>query len=281
MDGRDPGSRDPRALSSRAEPRPDPNQDQHFLVDERVLDRLPTHLGDADASHLLEIGAGAGVLTDRLLAVADHVTAIERDRRFAAFLREEFASEIDDGRLEVIEADALSCPYPAFTASVSNLPYGISSELLFRLLPERRPLVVTVQREFAERLVAEPDTPEYGRLSVSAGHYAESELLETIPPTAFDPQPRVESAVVRLRPREPDYEVEDDDFFLRFVKGLFTPRRKTLRNAVRNSAHITGLDDPDAVVDAAGEELMGRRAGELSPTAFAELATLADERGRS
>ncbi|MEF8780834.1 MAG: 16S ribosomal RNA methyltransferase A [Haloferacaceae archaeon] len=280
----EPGTRDPDALVRRAGARGNPDRDQHFLIDDRVLDRLPGYLPDStDLSHLLEIGGGAGALTDRLLAAAPAgglVTVVERDPTFAAFLREEFGAAVSDGRLSVLEADALEAELPAFTASVSNLPYGVSSELAFRLLPRKRPLVLTFQREFAERMVAERDTSEYGRLSVSAQHYADVEIVEVVPPEAFDPQPAVESAVVRTTPRDPPYSVDDEAFFLRFVKALFTQRRKTLRNAIRNTAHISGIDDPEAVVEAVDETTLSRRPGKLPPAEFARLAGIAAEHGR-
>ena len=276
----DDAPRDPDRLVRRAGVRADPDRDQHFLVDDRVLDRIPGYLpADTDTSHVLEIGGGAGALTDRLLRVADRVTVIERDPDLAAFLREEFADAVDADRLDVVEGDALDVDLPAFTACVANLPYGVSSEIAFRLLPRGRPLVLMFQREFAERMAADSGTPEYGRLSVSAQHYADVEVVEVVPPEAFSPAPAVESAVVRLTPRKPDYHVEDVDFFLGFVKALFTQRRKTVRNAVRNTAHISGLDDPDAVVDAADEATMSRRPGDLSPAEFAALASLAADRG--
>ncbi|APX96629.1 16S ribosomal RNA methyltransferase A [Natronorubrum daqingense] len=276
--------RDPDGLIARAGVRGDPNRDQHFLVDDRVLDRLPTYLTEleADTSHLLEIGGGTGALTDRLLAMGDadeEVTVVERDPDLADFLREEFADEIAAERLTVIEGDALEVDLPEFTASVSNLPYGVSSEITFRLLPEQRPLVLMFQQEFAERMVAEPGTSEYGRLSVSTQHYAEPELVESIPKEAFSPPPAVQSAVVSLEPREPDYEVDDEAFFLRFVKALFTQRRKTIRNAIRNTAHISGLEQPDAVVEAADEEILRKRADAMAPAEFAALATLAQSVG--
>ncbi|SHH35037.1 16S ribosomal RNA methyltransferase A [Halobaculum gomorrense] len=271
-----PEFRDPDDLRRRAGVRGDPDRDQHFLVDDRVLDRLPSYLPEeADRSHVLEIGGGTGALTDRLLAAADRVTVVERDRDLAAFLREEFADEIEGGRLEILAGDALEVDLPPFTASVSNLPYGVSSEISFRLLPLGRPLVLMFQAEFADRMVAESGTAEYGRLSVSARHYADVQVVERIPPEAFDPQPRVESAVVRCAPRAPDYEVDDEAFFLRFVKALFTQRRKTVRNAIRNTAHISGIADADAVVAATDEDVLSRRPGELSPASFAALAQVA------
>ncbi len=272
--------RNPDALIRRAK-RGNPEFDQHFLVDDRVLDRLPGYLPEsADRSHVLEIGGGTGALTDRLLAAAPeggHVSVVERDPDLVSFLREEFADEIDAGDLTVIAGDALEVELPEFSASVSNLPYGASSEIAFDLLPRGRQLVLMFQQEFAERMVSGPGEDDYGRLSVSAQHYADVEIVETIPAEAFDPQPRVDSAVVRCRPRDPEYEVADEAFFLRFVKALFTQRRKTMRNAVRNTGHISGLEDPDAVVDAADESLMSKRAGNVSPTEFAELARLARE----
>jgi 16S rRNA (adenine1518-N6/adenine1519-N6)-dimethyltransferase len=279
------GDRDPDALVSRAGVRGNPDFDQHFLVDDRVLDRLPGYLPDGtDASHVLEIGGGAGPLTDRLLAHVEdrdgRVTVVERDPDLAAFLRREFAADVEAGRLTVLEGDALEVDLPDdVTASVSNLPYGVSSEIAFRLLPRGVPLVLMFQREFAERMAADPGTDAYGRLSVTAGHYADVEIVEPVPKEAFDPVPAVESAVVRCLPREPDYDVPDAAFFLGFVTAVFTQRRKTMRNAIRNTAHISELGDPDAVVEAADETLMGERAGELEPREFAELAALAWEVG--
>ncbi len=273
------GHRDPRALLDRAGVRGDPRRDQHFLVDGRVLDRIAGYADGFDRSHVLEIGAGNGGLTDRLLAASDRVTAIERDATLAAFLRSEFATERGADRLTVVEGDATAVEWPAYSACVSNLPYGVASALLFRLLPRGRPLVLTVQHEFGDRLVAAPGVDDYGRLSVTAGHHADVELLEVVPATAFEPQPAVESAVVRTTPRKPGYDVPDDEHFLDFVTAVFTQRRKTMRNAVRNTAHISGLADPDALVAAADASMMDARPERLSPAEFAALCRLADETG--
>jgi 16S rRNA (adenine1518-N6/adenine1519-N6)-dimethyltransferase len=272
------GARDPDALRRRAGVRGDPGRDQHFLVDDRVLDRIPGYAAGFDRERVLEIGAGTGALTDRLLGVADTVVTVERDPDLAAFLEVEFADAIEAGRLRVIAGDALEIDLPRHTASVSNLPYGVSSAVLFRLLPGKRPLLAMVQQEFAKRMGADPGTEEYGRLSVAAGHYGDVEVVEPVPREAFDPTPEVESALVRVTPREPGYDVPEE-FFLQFVKAVFTQRRKTTRNAIRNTTHISAIGDASAVVEAAEESLLAARPGTLSPEQFATLANVAVEVG--
>lgn len=275
------GKRDPDALISRAGIGGDRHRDQHFLIDDRVLDRLPSYAESFNRTNVLEIGAGTGGLTDRLLPVSDHVTAIERDHRLASFLRSEFAAAIDAGRLSIITADAVTVDLPEFTVCISNLPYGSSSELLFQLLPHRRPLVVMVQLEFANRLIAAPGSPEYGRLSVTAGHFAAAEIVETVPPEAFTPPPPVESAIVRLTPHTPSYSVDNEGLFMDFVRAVFTQRRKTMRNAIRNTTHISGIDDPSLLIEAADPSLMAARPGDLQPSDFAQLIAGVDRGGGS
>lgn len=269
--------KDPDALIHRSGIRPDTRSDQHFLIDDRVLDRLPTYADAFDVSHVLEIGAGTGALTDRLLGVADQVTVVESDAELVAFLETEFANAIDQGRLTVVEGDAVEIDLPEFTSVVSNLPYSASSELLFRLLPLGRPMVLMVQEEFGERLVADPGTDAYGRLSVTAGHFAAIEIVESVPSTAFRPAPAVQSVVIRTQPRAPAYAVPDDEFFLQFVTAVFTQRRKTLRNAIRNTTHISGITAPEQVLDRIDEAQLGTRPEKLSPSEFAKIAEVAYE----
>jgi 16S rRNA (adenine1518-N6/adenine1519-N6)-dimethyltransferase len=210
-----------------------------------------------------------------LLAVADRVTAIERDPDLAAFLRREFAEAIDDGRLTVLEGDALEVPLPEFSVCISNLPYGVATEIAFRLLPLGKPAVLMFQREVGERMAAEPGTEAYGRLSVTTQHYAAVELVEPVPPAAFEPEPAVDSVLVRLEPRAPAYAVPEDALFLDLVTALFTQRRKTVRNAIRNTVHISGICDGDAVVEAVPEPLLAKRPDALTPAEFARIATIA------
>ncbi|MFB6266694.1 MAG: 16S rRNA (adenine(1518)-N(6)/adenine(1519)-N(6))-dimethyltransferase RsmA [Halodesulfurarchaeum sp.] len=267
-------TRDPDELIRRAG-RGDPDRDQHFLIDDRVLSRIPTYAEQFDRSHVLEIGPGTGALTVRLLDVAERVTAIERDPALVSFLRTEFAEAIESGRLAVIQGDAVETELPSFTVCISNLPYGASSPLAFRVLRTHRPAVLMFQREVAERMAAEPGTSAYGRLSVAAQHFADVEIVEPVPRTAFDPEPAVESAIVRLTPREPTYSVPDEAAFLALLKALFTQRRKTLRNAVRNTTHLSGIDEPDRVLSALPADLRSKRPDALTPAEFAEIAVVA------
>lgn len=265
--------RDPDRLIARSGVRGDPDRDQHFLIDDRVLDRIAEYGAEilTNGGTVLEIGPGPGSLTDRLLRITDRVVAVELDARLASFLSAEFDAAIADGRLEVVHGDALEVDLPAFDAVVANLPYSAASEIIFRLLPAGKPLIVMVQREFAERIIAEPGTAAYGRLSVTTWWFARGSILEVVPPTAFDPAPPVESAVVRLTPRPPPAEV-DQTVFQAVVRAIFTQRRKTLRNAIRNTTHISGIDDTDAVLDSLDDDLLRQRPDAISPEDYVQIS---------
>ncbi|MFP4631850.1 MAG: 16S rRNA (adenine(1518)-N(6)/adenine(1519)-N(6))-dimethyltransferase RsmA [Halobacteriales archaeon] len=248
-----------RSLMNEAGVEPDTDRDQHFLVDDRVLDRVAERTPD-DADHVLEIGGGVGNLTARL--ARDHeVTAVELDADLAEHLRRRFPE------VEVVHGDATDVRLPEFDACVSNLPYSASTPLLFRLLPHGKPLVLLLQREVAERAAATPDDDAYGRLSVTAAYYADVDVVETVPPTAFEPQPRVESAVTEFVPAaRPDVDAE---LHADVVRAAFTQRRKTLRNALANTTHMTDLERDD--VDALPERLLRRRPDALSPEDYVEI----------
>ena len=269
---------DRRERRHRADISPDTRQDQYFLEDSRVIERTIAYAHDAafPFDHVLEIGPGTGALTAHLLDEATKLTVIERDLDLVAFLEREFAEAIQTGQLTIQAGDATADPLPSFDACISNLPYGVSSPLIFRLLPEQRPLLVMVQREFGERMAATPGSDAYGRLSVSAQHFGEIAVLEIVPPSVFTPQPAVDSAIVRVLPREPTYTVTDEAFFLDVTKAIFTQRRKTLRNALRNTTHISGIDDAAGVIDELPSDVLSQRPGVLSPATFAQIANIAN-----
>ncbi len=219
---------DPRTVLARLGIRPSRSRGQHFLVDGRVAERALGHARLRPSDVVLEIGPGLGVLTRRLVARVRHVVAIESDRRFAAYLREAVPEA------EVLHADALKVAWPAFDVMVSNLPYHISSPLTFRLLEERfGRAVLMYQWEFARRMVAAPGTPDYSRLSVGVYVRAACEILERVPRNAFHPQPRVDSALVRLEPRTSPFPIADPRVYDAVVAALFEHRRKTVENGLR------------------------------------------------
>lgn len=227
--------------------RPRPKLGQHFLRDVRYAERAVEAAELLPSDVVLEVGPGKGVLTRLLAPRVAKVVAVEIDPRLAAAL--------DVPNVQLIEGDAVQVELPPFDACVSNLPYQISSPFLFRLLErDFRVAVLMLQKEFADRLVAKPGGGEYGRLSVNAQRRAEVERLARVPAGAFDPPPRVESALVRIRPRPPSFDVPPnyDDV----VERAFAQRRKKLANSLGSK------DVPFA----------DRRPEELTPEEFALVA---------
>jgi len=204
---------------------------QHFLHDTRVLQRIVEAITPARGDAIVEIGPGEGALTRPLLEKVDRLKAIEIDRDLARQLSEEYSGE----RLEVVCTDALDYDFsvlPRGARVVGNLPYNISTPLLFHLAgyaDRVRDLHFLLQKEVVDRMVAKPSTPEYGRLSVMLQVRFAMKKLFNVGPGAFRPPPKVESAVVRLVPL-PEAAVPEN--FAAIVRRAFSARRKTLRNAL-------------------------------------------------
>ena len=239
---------------------------QHFIIDDRVVRRIIGYAHVHAQDTILEIGGGGGNLTRELAKVCDKLIVIEKDTKLAERL-----SEIE--HVEIIEGDALTVPFPAFDKTVSNLPYEISSPVTFKLLTCSFTCgVLMYQKEFAERMVAEPGTKEYSRLTVCLSYKSQCELLEDVPRTAFLPQPQVTSAIVRIRPALPQFKVYDERFFHQFVRALFTQRRKKLRNALATAAKVLGENRINEVIDELPHQCLARRPYELAPREIARLA---------
>jgi 16S rRNA (adenine1518-N6/adenine1519-N6)-dimethyltransferase len=208
---------------------------QHFLHDPGVLRRIVEAIAPAPGEAIVEIGPGGGALTRPLIERAGRVTAIEIDRDLAARLAREFPPE----RLTVIVGNALEYDFatlPAGTRGVGNLPYNISTPLLFhfaRFADRLRDLHFMLQLEVVERMVAAPSTPQYGRLSVMLQCRFRMTRLFNVARGAFRPPPRVESAVVRLEPLPPGtFPAFDLALLENLVRRAFSARRKKLRNAL-------------------------------------------------
>lgn len=211
---------------------------QHFLTDPGIIDDIINAITPDSDDTVVEIGPGLGAITSPLAARAGRLHAIELDRDLAARLRARFGNE---PHVTIHEADALTFDFAALGKSlriVGNLPYNISTPLLFHLLELRdciHDMHFMLQREVVARMAASPGSKAYGRLSIMLGCYLDIEALFTVDRRAFEPPPNVVSALVRLRPLpEGSYEVDDHALLGRLVAAAFSKRRKTLRNALKN-----------------------------------------------
>jgi 16S rRNA (adenine1518-N6/adenine1519-N6)-dimethyltransferase len=244
---------------------------QNFLHDAHYIERIVAAIDPRPGDRIVEIGPGLGALTAPLVQRAASITAVEIDRDLAARLRSRFTP----AQLALVEADALAFDWRALAAAdaralriVGNLPYHISTPLLFALLPiaaHVRDQHFMLQKEVVDRMVAEPGGKDYGRLSVMLQFRYRVVRLFIVPAGAFSPAPQVSSAIVRLLPK-PVNELPsvDPEVFARVVTAAFGQRRKTLRNALADV-----LDE--AAIRASGVD-PGARAETLAVAAFVALA---------
>jgi 16S rRNA (adenine1518-N6/adenine1519-N6)-dimethyltransferase len=251
-------------------PRPKKRFGQHFLTDRHYLRRIVESIDARPQDAMVEIGPGTGLLTAELLATLGHLHVVEIDRGLAQGLRERF----DAARVTVHEADALEFDFsslPQPLRVVGNLPYNVSTPILFRVaaIADRvRDCTFLLQKEVVERMVAAPGTADYGRLSVMLQYRFAMDNLLRVPPGAFTPPPKVDSAVVRMVPLGADRpRARDEALFGRVVSAAFSQRRKTLRNAAR------ALVDEEAFTSAGIDA--GRRGETLSVREFIALADAA------
>ncbi len=246
---------------------------QHFLCDPNIVRKILASVAPQPEEHLLEIGPGEGALTRFLARSAASLVAVEIDHRAVERLRAEFGSGV-----EILERDILSLSLSGLARElgipgpwrvVGNIPYGITSPILFAILDDRRAVrdaTLMLQREVARRLVARPGTKEYGVLSVFCRIFAETELLFDVSRNAFRPVPSVTSSVVRIRPFPGSRVVlADEATFRHFVRFVFGQRRKMLRHSLAALAGLRGWTLPL-------EFALRERPEELSPEDLADLA---------
>lgn len=208
---------------------------QHFLTDGALIERIVAAIDPRPGQPLVEIGPGLGAMTDPLVARCERLTVIELDRDLAARLRKRT-------ELQVIEADVLQVDFAALAASagrplrvVGNLPYNISTPILFHLLPVAGQVEdqhFMLQKEVVERMAASPGCKDYGRLSVMLQWRYDIESVLDVPPEAFEPPPRVDSAVVRMQPLPPGDTAVDPVLLGELVTVAFSQRRKLLRHTL-------------------------------------------------
>ncbi|MEW8042296.1 MAG: 16S rRNA (adenine(1518)-N(6)/adenine(1519)-N(6))-dimethyltransferase RsmA, partial [Candidatus Thiodiazotropha endolucinida] len=247
---------------------------QNFLHDPGIIQRIVQAIDPQPGDNLVEIGPGQGAITTELLSLIGRMQAIELDRDLVGPLAERCASL---GELQIHNTDVLKFDFTQLAVAerplrvVGNLPYNISTPLLFHLLDQAdqiRDMHFMLQKEVVDRMAAKPGSKTYGRLTVMLQARAEVTSLFNIGPGAFNPPPKVESAFVRLLPlKQSPYQIDDWDRFSRLVSQAFSQRRKTLRNSLGK------LLTADAIT-AAGID-PGNRAEQLSVAEFVNLANQA------
>jgi 16S rRNA (adenine1518-N6/adenine1519-N6)-dimethyltransferase len=243
---------------------------QNFLHDPTVIDRIVACINPKSGDNLIEIGPGPGALTQPVLKKAGAMRVIELDREVIPKLK---MFCLGDGDLDVIESDALNIDFTEFADKpqslrvIGNLPYNISTPLMFHLFQQIeviKDMHFMLQKEVVQRLVAVPGTKNYGRLSIMAQYYAKPELMFIVKPGAFNPPPKVDSAIIRLTPKQPHEIIPTDvELMNKVVTGAFSLRRKTLRNSLKsflNEADFAALDIS-----------MKARAEELTPEQFISI----------
>jgi 16S rRNA (adenine1518-N6/adenine1519-N6)-dimethyltransferase len=233
---------------------------QHFLQSTRVLERIAAAACPEGTRQVIEIGPGQGALTELLLARANRVVALEMDPDLAQHLRERWPN------LYLVEGNALNFDWTQWGSATlaGNLPYYIATAIISKYLANPGTLtqaVFLIQKEVAERITAKPGTRDFGYLSVECQYMATVEYLFSVPPGAFRPPPKVDSAVIRLTPR-PEVQCDEAKAFLEFASACFRQKRKTLRN---NLAERYSKDKLEAV------PALSKRAEQLSVNELLEL----------
>ncbi|MBI5403327.1 MAG: ribosomal RNA small subunit methyltransferase A [Ignavibacteriae bacterium] len=222
---------------------------QNFLVDDNISQKIIRQLDITDSDLVLEIGPGQGALTKHLAELEERYTAVEIDNAIASGLGIKYGS-----RINIINQDFLKFDLSQFGKKikiVGNLPYNIASEILFRLFEFRGKIicaVLMVQKEFAQRLVAKPDSKEYGILSVQTQVFSRPSLLFSVPPTVFFPKPKVESSVIKLC-FDNETDLKSISIFKALVRASFGKRRKIIKNSLKEYFEKTNISFDDLDFD--------------------------------
>ena len=242
---------------------PKKSKGQNFLTDGRVADRHVGYAEIVEGDRVLEVGPGLGILTERVLTLPCSLTCIELDDILAQYISETYSD-----RLDLIHGDAVKVPFPEFDVFISNLPYSVSTPIIFKLLEhDFRTAVVMVQKEFADRMVADVGSPDYSRLTVNLFYRADCEIMETVPASRFNPRPKVDSALVKITPRPSPFQVLDEKTFYKVTEVAFNHRRKKIGTSLK-SAGIVKPGDDIPYLDERIEHLRPSEIGEISDAVF-------------
>ena len=237
---------------------------QNFLTDGRVADRHIEYAEIQPGDDVLEVGPGLGILTQRLIGKGKSLTCIEIDDILADYIGKTYGDD-----LTLIRGDAVKVPFPHFDRFVSNLPYSVSTPIIFKLLdyPFKK-AVVMVQKEFADRMVADVGSPDYSRLTVNLFYRAECQIVENVPRSRFKPQPKVDSCLVSITPRPAPFEVKDEKLFFKVTQVCFDHRRKKIGTSLKAAKLITSNDQ----IPYADERIESLRPAEIAEIADAITA---------
>ena len=241
---------------------PKKSKGQNFLIDERVAERHVKFADIEPTDRILEVGPGFGILTGYLTELSDNVTAIELDVKLADFIEQTYPG------VTLIRGDAMKVDFPEFDRFVSNLPYSISTPIIFKLLEHKfKKAVVMVQKEFAERMVADVGSVDYSRLTVNLFYKADCKILETVPASRFKPRPKVDSALVEIVPRESPFKVLDEKTFFDVTEATFNHRRKQIGTSLKAAGLIDNNDQIPYANDRV-ENLRPNEIGEIADAVF-------------
>jgi 16S rRNA (adenine1518-N6/adenine1519-N6)-dimethyltransferase len=242
---------------------------QNFLQDHNIL-RKEVELADVRGKKVLEIGPGDGRLTRHILkAKPKKLTAIEKDSELAQKLMQEFSSKIEKGLLEIIEGDFLKAELPDFDVVIGNIPYYISSPIIFRLKDyDFEKAILIVQKEFAIKMIEGAGSSNYGRLSVTSQVFFRVKIMQIVQKELFSPQPKVDSAMIMLFPTGKNISKFQEDV----IRWLFSHKNKTLRNALLDSGKLGKEDIEDL------GEILVRKVRTLEVDEVLEIATKLEKR---
>ena len=221
---------------------------QNFLVDLGTIERIVRYINPQPEDNVVEIGPGKGAITSLLALRCNHLHVIEIDRDLVAILQQQFADpeatthDVTAHKVTIHQADALTVDFSSLAVTkpariVGNLPYNISTPLIFHLLnchDHIQDMYFMLQNEVVERLIAQPGDKNYGRLSIMVQYYCQVDKLFEVPSSCFNPRPKVNSAIVSLKPHKPlPYIADNPDHLSQLVNRAFQQRRKTLHNALK------------------------------------------------
>ncbi|MDH5767269.1 MAG: 16S rRNA (adenine(1518)-N(6)/adenine(1519)-N(6))-dimethyltransferase RsmA [Gammaproteobacteria bacterium] len=244
---------------------------QNFLIDTSIIDRIITGINPQKNENLVEIGPGLGALTCPLLSIAGKLDVIELDRDIIPKLNRNCG---DRGELIIHNQDVLSFDFSSLATDhkklriIGNLPYNISTPIIFHLVKFGhiiQDMHFMLQKEVVNRLAAQPGTSSYGRLSVMTQYHFRVAPLFLVPPESFDPQPKVDSSIVMLKPHQhPPVSVTDEAAFSALVKQAFAMKRKTLRNTLKSLCTVQQLETTGINPSQRAEEITIKQFADLS-----------------